>query len=408
MTAMSTRPPGERLLIGTFLVLGSLTAFGPLAIDLYLPAMPDLARMLGTSDSLAQLTISACLVGLAVGQLVAGPLSDRVGRRWPLLIGVILFTLTSVLCALATSIWVLLVLRLLQGLCGAAGVVIARAIVRDMFEGHRTAKAFSHLMLITGVAPIVAPLLGGQILRFTDWRGLFVGLGAISLLILLGCVLVLRETHPPHLRQHGGAAGTFLSLRGLLADPVFRGYLIIGGLQSASLFTYISMSSFVLRQEHGVSPQGFSLIFAVNAVGLVLGSQVNGALVSRFGPERLLSFQLVVMCVAAAAVVGAALANAGLVVLLVPLWIVMAGMGGMGANTTALALIPYGHAAGSASALIGTSQFLVGAAVAPLASLVGTDSRVMGATIALATALSLLTLWRVDHARRTAPTAPAE
>ena len=386
-TSVVTRPPWR--LYGA---LGALTALGPLATDLYLPGMPDLARSLSTSPALAQLTMSTCLVGLALGQLLAGPVSDRTGRRPPLLVGVALFALTSALCALAPSVWVLLLLRFVQGVAGGAGVVVARAVVRDLYEGRRAARVFSHLMLVFGLAPVIAPLLGGQIQRIADWRGLFAALAVVGAVLFLAARWAVPETLPPAARHDGGVRAQVRQMAALVSDPVFAGHMLIAGMHGATLFAYIGMSSFVLRAEYGVGPQAFSLVFAANAVGLVMGGQLNGALVMRLGPARLLPVFLAAVVLAATGVLVAGLRGGGLVALLVPLFLVLVGLGGINPNNTALALTPHSAAAGSASALLGTSTFGLGAVIPGLTGMLGTDAWVMGATMVTTSTTSLLLL----------------
>src|SRR6184192_4430202 len=213
-----------------FVLLGSLTAFGPLSIDMYLPALPAIARDLAASESVVQLTLTACLIGLALGQIVAGPLSDSLGRRRPLLIGVAGYVIVSLLCAIAPSVWLLVVLRLIQGLTGAAGIVIARAIVRDLYAGSAAARYFSRLILIMGLAPILAPIVGAQLLRFTSWHGIFVTLAIIAGLLWLGAAVGLPETLPAARRSSGGLRGTLGTFRALLSDARFIGYALSAGL----------------------------------------------------------------------------------------------------------------------------------------------------------------------------------
>jgi len=396
----------------TFLVLGSLIAIGPLASELYLPALPDMARVLDTTPSLVQGTVATCLIGLALGQVIAGPVSDGRGRRGPLLAGVALFVLTSGLCALASNVWVLLALRFVQGLAGGAAVVIARAVVRDLYEGRRAALMFSRLWLVFGVAPVVAPLAGAQILQFTDWRGPFVVLAVLGVLILLGARAALPESLPPEARVTDGVRGQLRQLGGLLADRPFLGHVAISGLHGATLFTYVTMSAFVLQEEHGLSAQVYSAVLAVNAIGLVLGAQLNGALVMRQGPGRLLVAAVSGMVLATTALLVGALTGS-LVAVLVPLFLAVSCVGGIGSNNMALAVAPHRSAAGSASALLGLTSFGVGAVVPPLASLMGATATVMATTMLTMSGLSLFLLltvvrpWRKDTATAVPEREPA-
>ncbi len=397
----ASAPAGDALSRKVLLTLGSLTAVAPLVTDMYLPALPDLARSLGTSDALAQLSMSVTLVGLALGQLVVGPLSDRVGRLAPLRWGVLVLAVTSFLCALSGNVAVLLILRLAQGLSGAAALVIARAIVRDLCSGARAAKVFSELMLVMGLAPVVGPVLGGQMLRFTDWRGIFVTLGILSLMLLAACRLVLTETRP----THSGSAGHLpaSAFRSLLTHRRFLGYMAVSALLGTVLFTYISMSSFVLRDQYGLGPVAYSCVFGGNAVGMIVGSQVNARLVGARGPAVMLRRALTVTGVATTLTALALGTHAPPTLVLVPLWFVLAGLGGSFGNATALALAPHGRVAGTASALLGASQFLLGAAVPPLVSLGGATAVAMGVTMAVAGLGSLVmvtTVLRPDRGER--------
>ena len=237
------------------LVLGSLASFGPLSLDMYLPALPVLANDLHTTTSLAQMSLTACMLGLSIGQLIAGSVSDVRGRRMPLLIGLVIYAISSVLCMFSPTIWVFLGLRFVQGMAGAAGIVISRAIVRDMYEGVELTKFFALLMLVNGAAPILAPIVGGQILQFTSWRGVFLVLSLIGVVMLFAAVLGLKETHPPERRSKGGLMNTLRTFGGLLTDRMFMGYALTQGLVFAGMFAYISGSPFVLQDIFGVSPQ---------------------------------------------------------------------------------------------------------------------------------------------------------
>src|SRR5216684_3421411 len=367
-----------------FVLLGSLTAFGPLSIDMYLPALPAIARDLAASESIVQLTLTACLIGLALGQLVAGPLSDNLGRRRPLLIGVAGYVVVSLLCAIAPSAWLLVVLRLIQGLTGAAGIVIARAIVRDLYSGSAAARYFSRLILVMGLAPILAPVVGAQLLRFTSWHGIFLVLALITALLWLGAARALPETLPVERRRSGSLGDTLQTFRRLAADTRFLGYAVSGGLGFGAMFAYIAGSPFVLQGIYHVSPQTFSLIFGLNAVGFVITSQINGSLVGRIPPARLLTVGVTVTGVAGLALLAVILIGGlGLAVVLPPLFVLVSSIGFVVPNAVALALSRHPEAAGTGSALLGVIQSGIGAAGAPLVGIAGiTTALPMAAVIA--------------------------
>jgi MFS transporter, DHA1 family, multidrug resistance protein len=359
---------------GVLLLLGALSAFGPLSMDLYLPALPSLGRDLGAGQSATQLTLTAVAVGLAAGQLVAGPLSDRFGRRGPALVGVGAYAVSSLLCALSPSIWVLVAVRVLQGVAGAAGIVLARAVVRDRWSGTESARVFAVLASVMGAAPVLAPVAGGQLVRVTDWRGVFVVLAGVGVLLWLATLWRLPETLPPERRVAGGVRVTLANARGLLGRRRFVAFVLAQGLGFATLFTYISTSSFVLQDGYGLSAQQFSLVFAGNGVAIVLAGQLSRVLVRRVGPRRLLVAGLAVETAGSAVLVAVALAGAPLAVVLPVLALVVAGNGLVLPNATALAMADAAHAAGTASALVGVGQFAVGGLAAPLAGLGATGT----------------------------------
>ncbi|MDT7844757.1 multidrug effflux MFS transporter [Streptomyces justiciae] len=381
-------------LLVTF-ILGGLTATPPLAMDMYLPSLPEVTKSLHAPAATVQLTLTACLAGMALGQLVVGPMSDRWGRRRPLLVGLVVYVLATALCALAPTVETLVAFRLTQGLAGAAGIVIARAVVRDLYDGVAMARFFSTLMLIGGVAPIVAPLIGGQILRVTDWRGVFVVLTVIGAL-LAGLVWArLPETLPVEVRHVGGVGEALRSMRTLLADLPFAGYMLTGGFAFAALFAYISASPFVIQEIYGASPQTFSLLFGVNSVGLVAVGQINGKLlVGRVSLEKVLGAGLAIVTGAAAALLLMSLGvfgEVGLAPVAAALFVLMSAMGLALPNAQSLALLRTKHAAGSASALLGTSSFLIGAIASPLVGIAGEGTAVPMAVVQLSAALVALT-----------------
>jgi DHA1 family bicyclomycin/chloramphenicol resistance-like MFS transporter len=393
----ATKPPTGSLrrtgLLVT-LVLGGLTATPPLAMDMYLPALPEVTQSLHAPAATVQLTLTACLAGMAAGQLIVGPMSDRWGRRRPLLAGLALYVVATVLCALAPTIELLVAFRLAQGLAGAAAIVIARAVVRDLYDGVAMVRFFSTLMLIGGVAPIIAPLIGGQILRVTDWRGVFVVLTVVG--VLLGGLVwaKLPETLPTAERHSGGIGEALRAMRDLLADRAFSGYLLAGGFAFATLFAYIAASPFVIQEIYGASPQTFSLLFGLNSVGLVIVGQINGKLlVGRVSLDRVLAVGLAVVIAAATALLLMSLdvfGEAGLVPVAAALFVLMSAMGVALPNAQSLALMRTKHAAGSASALLGTSSFLIGAVASPLVGIAGEDTAVPMAVVQLAAALVAL------------------
>jgi MFS transporter, DHA1 family, multidrug resistance protein len=373
------------------LVLGALTAFGPVSIDLYLPALPELARDFDTHESNVQLTITACLVGLAVGQAVAGPLSDAFGRKRPLLIGVAVYAVSSAACAASASLGLLTAGRLLQGLAGAAGIVIARAVVRDLYSGVEAARYFSLLMLVTGLAPILAPFVGAQLLHLTSWRGLFVALAAYGVLLIAGVAFWLRETLPEERRVTGGARQTARAFRIVARDRDVIGYSLACGFMFAAMFAYIAGSPFVLQDVYGLSPAEFGVAFGVNSIGIVTASQLGRRLLLRHSERRILGTALAFAATAGLALLGASALDLGLAGVLVPLFCVISCIGLVFPTATSLAMANHPEVAGTASGLLGVLQFVLGAVTAPLVGLAGTDTAVpMAAVIAGLTVAALL------------------
>ncbi|MFI6053546.1 multidrug effflux MFS transporter [Streptomyces violascens] len=376
------------------LVLGGLTALPPLSMDMYLPALPEVTGALRSPAATVQLTLTACLAGMALGQLVVGPMSDKWGRRRPLLTGMVVYVLATAVCAFAPNVELLIGFRLLQGLAGAAGIVIARAVVRDLYDGVEMARFFSTLMLISGVAPVVAPLIGGQVLRLTDWRGVFAVLTVIGVLLTAVVWKWLHETLPADRRHSGGVGEALRTMGGLLKDRVFTGYMLAGGLAFAALFAYISASPFVVQDIYGASPQTFSLLFGLNSVGLVVVGQINGKLlIGRVSLDKALGFGLAVITLAATALLlmtSGVFGEVGLAPIAAGLFVLMSAMGLAMPNTNAQALMRTPNAAGSASALLGTSSFLVGAVASPLVGIAGEVTAVPMAVVQLASAVAAL------------------
>ncbi len=363
--------------------LGALIAIGPLTIDTYLPAFPSITSDLETTSAAVQLTLTGTLVGLALGQLAIGPLSDAIGRKKPLVTGIAVHVLASLLCVIAPNILVLGGLRVVQGLGVAAATVVATAIVRDVSSGVGAAKLLSRLMLVMGAAPVLAPTLGSQILRLTSWRGVFVALAGLGLVLIAVAVTSLPETLAPEHRRHGGVLGTIRSYGSLLNDRVFVGLVLVAGLAMGALFSYVAGSSFVFQDQYGLSEQQFGLAFGAGSIALIAATQLNGLLLRWYSPRRILSAAVGTGLLAGLVMVAIAATGAGgLIGLMVPMWGALASAGLILPNAPALALSRHGENAGAAAALLGAVQFGIGALTAPLVGLIGVDGLAMASVVA--------------------------
>lgn len=385
--------PAGRAYLRLVLVLGALVALGPLTIDLYLPALPTLADELRASEPQVQLTLTGIMLGLGLGQLVLGPVSDAVGRRRVMLSGIAVHALMSVLAAFAPSIEVLTAVRVGQGVAGAAVAVTAMAVVRDLFTGRRAAGLLSHLTLVIGVAPILAPSLGGLLLQLTGWRGIFLALAAVAVTLFVVALRGMDETLPVERRRPARVGATLRTYAVLLRDRSFVGLVLLAGLMFSALFAYVAGSSFVLQEYYGLDEQQFGILFGINAAGLIVATQVNPFLLRRWEPQHILTAGVGLGMAATSALLAAALTEAPLVLVLVPLWLVMFSVGLSFPNTPALALSRHGEAAGSAAALLGAVQFGLASVITPLTGLVSTGSAVgMGVVMTGAVWLGALVL----------------
>jgi len=360
------------------LLLGLMCALPAVTSDIYLPSLPEVAGDLGTTTTAVQLTMTGVLVGAAFGQLVVGPLSDRFGRRRPVLVGIAMHVVISLLCALAPGIGTLIALRVIQGFFNAAATVVAIAVIRDRFVGSTAARLLSRLMLVIGVAPLFAPSVGGLIAVHAGWRAVFVALALFGAALWVVVWRRLPETLPPERRR---GAGLRLALQGyatLLHDRHFVAIAVLPGLGMALLISYVVGSPFVLRQGFGLSANQFALLFAVNGVALVGGAQVNASLVRRVVPIRILRVALPALLALSVALLGVALTGAGgLFGLLVVLWPLLGVFQLIPPNASAIALSRYGTMAGTAAAFIGAMQAGVAGVVSPLVGVLGGDARAM-------------------------------
>lgn len=390
-TASAPSTPGLRLV----LILGALIALGPLTIDMYLPALPTIGTELAVSSATIQLTLTGTLLGLGLGQLVVGPLSDALGRKVPLLAGTALHVLASLICLVAPNVAVLGGARLLQGLGAAAGAVIAMAVVRDLYTGRAAAVLISRLILVMGAAPIVAPTLGGWLLAFTSWRGVFAALALIGLVLIPVTWRMLPETLPPHRRQTAGVRGTLRNYGRILHDRTFVGLALVAGLTMTGLFGYVAGASFVFQQEFGLGQQQFALLFSSGAIFLIAATQLNPVVLRWLEPRQVLLAGVVAAAVGAALLLALALVGAGILGVLLPLWLTLFAAGFALPNAPAVALGRYGDNAGTAAALLGAVQFGTGAVISPLVGVLGNDSVAMATVIAGGLALSLVVLLAV-------------
>ncbi len=358
-----------RLTGGLILILGALTAFAPLSIDMYLPSLPTLERAFAAPAASVQLTLSSFLAGIAIGQAFYGPLSDRFGRKPPLYAGLSLYVAASIACAHAPSVDAMIVLRFVQAASGCAGIVIARAIVRDLVEGIEAARAFSTLILVMGVAPILAPLLGGYVLQWLGWQAIFWILALFGLACLVAVATRVPETRPQARRTTGGVVSAIVVYARLIADRSFIGYALTSGLALAGMFVYITTSPHLFIDVFGLSTQAYGWLFGINAAGFIAVSQLNRLLLGRFGMYRVLAWGVRLNLTAAVALLLVAVIGFdGLTAILAPLFVAIASLGILMPNAVAAALAGQAVHAGSASALIGTTQFVLGAAAGAIAA----------------------------------------
>ncbi|MGA3826379.1 multidrug effflux MFS transporter [Pseudomonas chlororaphis] len=381
----------------TILILGALSAFGPLAIDFYLPAFPAMALAFGTDEKHVQLTLAAYFLGLSIGQLAYGPVADRFGRRIPLLAGVGLFTLASLACAYAPNLEWLIGARFVQALGGCAGMVISRAVVSDKCDAVGSAKVFSQLMLVMGLAPILAPMLGGLLVNLYGWQSIFIMLTLFSAMAGLAVALGLPESLPAHVPRQP-LSGALRQYGRLLADRVFLGHALTGGIAIAGMFAYIAGSPFVFIKLYGVPAEHFGWFFGINAGGFILVAQINARLLAKRGPAFLLARTVWIYLLGGLALLAvSSLHPAQLWPLLLPLFICIASLGCILPNASACAMNGQGARAGSASAMLGCLQFSVAAGAAALVGVLHDGSAVPMATVISLCGILVVTLAMVTR-----------
>lgn len=354
-------------------ILGSLTAFGPLSVDMYLPALPELADGFQASTSLSQLSLTAFLIGMAAGQLVVGPLSDARGRKKPLIVGLSIFAISSLLCIMMPSIWGLIIMRLVQGASAAAGIVIARAVARDLYSGIELTKFFALLMLVNGAAPIAAPIVGGQLLSIMPWKGIFGVLAVIGAVMIMAVIWGLPETLSDSNRSKGGIGNMLHTFSILIRDKVFMGYCMAQGFVMAAMFAYIAGSPFLLQEHFHLSPQAFGVFFGANGAGIIAAAQITARLAGRINTNSLLIGGLILAVVSSSVLLLMLWLDAGLVFVLIPLFFSVSTVGIVGTTSFSLAMNDKEKTAGSAAAMHGLMPHMFGAAAAPLAG-IGNES----------------------------------
>jgi DHA1 family bicyclomycin/chloramphenicol resistance-like MFS transporter len=368
MSAPVRTPLTEKAPWPLVLLLGSLTALGPLAIDMYLPSLPAIAKNLHAPPGEVGVTLAAFFAGLGIGQLVFGPLSDRIGRRGPLIFGVALFLVGAVLCAIAPNVWLLVLARFLQALGGSAGQVVARASVRDRFGHQMAARVLSLLILVLGLAPIIAPIFGGYLLLVGDWRAIFVFQALVALVVLIAAIFGLKESRSHEMRAHARGESAIATFRYLLSHPRVVGYTLSGAFNSGAFFSWISLSSYLLIEVYGVSPSNFGWWFGANAAGFIGMSQVNAHLMRWHTPEVVLARARLASIASAAVLVFDAFSGfGGMLGVIIPLYVTLGSFGLVGPNTQAAAMNVDPARAGSISSITGGATFAVGSVISALA-----------------------------------------
>ena len=374
-------------------VLGALTALGPFTIDLYLPAFPAVSAELGVSAAAIQLTLTATTIGFAIGQLLVGPWSDKVGRRIPLIVATALHIAASIGVAYAPDVMWVGIFRVLQGIGAAGGGVVAMAMVRDLFGGLPLVRMLSRLALVSGLAPVLAPLIGSQLLLVLDWRGIFFFLAAYGVLAILAASFFLVETLPAARRADRGHSSVGERYRALFTDRVFVGVVLVSGMTFSGLFAYLSSSSFLFQDVYGLNAQEYGVLFAINSIGIVVGVQVSSRLAKVVGPQWILAGAVLGMIASALAIVALDIANVGLIGILIPLFFFITSCGFAFPCQQVLALANHGGEAATAASVLGAVNFGSAGIISPIVGLFGIHNAIpMGGVMAITAAVSLVVM----------------
>jgi DHA1 family bicyclomycin/chloramphenicol resistance-like MFS transporter len=373
------------------LLLGAFSALGPLTIDMYLPSFPEITADFGTQASLVQLSLTACLIGLGLGQIIMGPLSDMYGRRRPVILSLILYLAVSFVCAISPNIYFFIIARFIQGFAASAGIVISRAVVRDLYNGPELTRFFSLLMLVNNLFPLIAPLAGSGVISFTTWVGVFIVLGAVGIVLVILATAGLKETLLPENRISSNFGQLFKGIQTLIGDRQFLGFALAQGIMIGGVFAYVSGTPFIYQKIYGASPQLFALLFGSNGISLIIGSQLVGRLNHVISERRFLVFGLLLSAAASLTALTVILLHGPLFALVAPLFCFVASIGITSTASFSLAMESQSHMAGSASAILGLLPFLLGAITSPLVGIAGEYSAVpMGVIILSTSVLALL------------------
>lgn len=383
------------------LLLGSLAALGPLTIDMYLPSFPSIVADYRTSASIVQFSLTACLLGLGFGQIVIGPLSDVKGRKKPLLITLFLYFLASLFLTFAPNIQLFIVGRFLQGFAAAGGIVLSRAVVRDLYNGRELTKFFSLLMLINNLAPIMAPLIGSSILLFTNWHGVFFLLSIVGLLLVAIISIKLPETLSAENKVESNFTQTMKNFGSLLKNREFLGFAFTQSFMTAGIFAYVSGTPFVYQNIYGASPQLFSILFAMNGIGIMIGTRLVGKFADVISEAKFLKIGLTLALSASSALVVAVFAQGPLFTVVIPVFLFVSSIGMISTSSFSLAMAKQGHIAGSAAALLGLLPFLLGALSAPLVGIAGEETAVpMGVIMFSASLFATLSYFFIANKKK--------